>query len=245
MVRDSLSRPILAVFDLDGTLTTRDTSLPFIAFARGRSRLIGSMAAALPFLLADMSVAFKREADAAGRCLERVWGRWEVEFHQRLLRTMFQGMEQEAFLELGRRFAAEVMDAMVSPAGLEQVSWHRAKGHECILVTASIDCYVEPWGRRVGFDKVLGSRMAIDTLARVRGGFEGEPCWGEAKLCRLRDEVGPLDGYTVVVYGNEPGDLALLARADHAVRVSARGSWPRLSAEVRRALMVTDSRGGA
>jgi HAD superfamily phosphoserine phosphatase-like hydrolase len=149
---------------------------------------------------------------------------------------MFQGMEQEAFLELGRRFAAEVMDAMVSPAGLEQVAWHRTRGHECILVTASIDCYVEPWGRRVGFDKVLGSRMEIDALARVRGGFEGEPCWGEAKLRRLRDEVGPLDGYTVVVYGNEPGDLALLARADHAVRVSAGGSWPRLSAEVRRAL---------
>ena len=67
MVRDSLSRPILAVFDVDGTLTTRDTSLPFIAFARGRSRLIGSMAAALPFLLADMSVAFKRETGKSPR----------------------------------------------------------------------------------------------------------------------------------------------------------------------------------
>ena len=236
MVRDSLSRPTLAVFDLDGTLTTRDTSLPFIAFARGRSRLVGSMVAALPFLLADMSVAFKREVGAAGRCLGRVWGRWEVEVHQRLLCTMFQGMEQEVFLELGRSFAAEVMDAMVSPAGLEQVAWHRARGHECILVTASIDCYVEPWGRRVGFDKVLGSRMAIDTLARVRGGFEGEPCWGEAKLRRLRDEVGPLEGYTVVVYGNEPGDLALLSGADHAVLVRAGDSWPRMSAEVRSAL---------
>ena len=214
MVAGSLSRPTLAVFDLDGTLTTRDTSLPFIVFARGRSRLVGSMAAALPFLVLDLSVALKREAGAAGHRLGRVRGRWEVEVHQRLLRAMFEGMEQEAFSELRRRFAAEAMDAMVAPAGLEQVAWHRARGHECILVTASLDCYVEPWGRRVGFDKVLGSRMAFDGLARVRGGFKGEPCWGEAKLRRLRDEVGPLEDYTVVVYGNEPGDLALLARAD-------------------------------
>jgi phosphatidylglycerophosphatase C len=231
-----LSRPTLAVFDLDGTLTTRDTSLPFISFARGRSRLVRSMAAVLPFLVMDLSVAFKREIGVAGHRLGRVWGRREVEFHQRLLRAMFQGMEEEEFLALGRRFAAEAMDAMVSPGGLEQVAWHRARGHECILVTASIDCYVEPWGRRVGFDKVLGSRMAVDALARVQGGFEGEPCWGEAKFRRLRDAVGPLAGYTVVVYGNEPGDLALLARADHAVRVRAGDSWPRLSAEVRSAL---------
>ena len=231
-----MSRPTLAVFDLDGTLTTHDTSLPFIVFARGRSRLVGSMAAVLPFLVMDLSVALKREAGAAGHRLARVRGRWEVEVHQRLLRAMFQGMGREKFFELGRHFAAEVMDTMVSPAGLEQVAWHRARGHECILVTASIDCYAEPWGRRVGFDRVLGSRMAIDGSARVRGSFEGEPCWGEAKLRRLRDEVGPLEAYTVVVYGNEPGDLALLARADHAVRVRAGESWPRLSAEVRRAL---------
>ena len=55
------------------------------------------------------------------------------------------------------------------------------------------------WSRRVGFQKVLASRMAVDGLARVRGGFEGEPCWGEAKLQRLREAVGPLDEYTVVV----------------------------------------------
>ena len=231
-----MSRPTLAVFDLDGTLTTRDTSLPFIAFARGRSRLIRSMAAVLPFLPLDLLVACRREAGAGRRRLGRVRGRWELEAHQRLLRAMFQGMGREEFLELGRHFAAEVMDEMVSPAGLEQVAWHRARGHECILVTASIDCYVEPWGRRVGFDKVLGSRMAIDGLARVRGDLEGEPCWGEAKLLRLSDEVGPLERYTVVVYGNEPSDMALLERADHAVRVRAGASWPRLSAEVRRAL---------
>ena len=198
--------------------------------------MFGSMAAALLFLPLDLLVAFKQEVGADGRRLGRVLGRWEVEAHQRLLRALFSGMERDEYLEIGRHFAAENMDEMVSPDGLEQVSWHKERGHECILVTASIDCYVEPWGRRVGFDRVLGSRMAIDGEAKLLGDLEGEPCWGDGKVRRLRDEVGPLEDYTVVVYGNEPSDLALLARADHAVRVRAGDSWPLLSADVRRAL---------
>ena len=120
MVEDSPSRPTLAVFDLDGTLTTRDTSLPFILFAVGRSRLVGSMVAALPFLLVDMMVTLKREVRAEDHHKGSVRGRWEVEVHQRLLRATFKGMEREAFLELGRRFASEAMDAMVSPGRLSE-----------------------------------------------------------------------------------------------------------------------------
>jgi phosphatidylglycerophosphatase C len=228
-------RPVLAVFDFDGTLTTRDSSLPFLAFAAGRARLAASLVLRGPLLLADLTLAVGRSrASADGWSLLRE--RWELAVHGRLLGALFRGRTEADLRELGRRFAAEALDAMVAPAALAQVAWHRSRGHRCVLVTGSLDTYMEPWGLRAGFERVLASRVAHDLERVVVGGFEGEPCWGDAKLARLREAVGPLEDYTVVVYGNEPADRQLLDAADLPVPVRPGDSWTRLAASVRQAL---------
>jgi HAD superfamily hydrolase (TIGR01490 family) len=228
-------RPVLAVFDFDGTLTTRDTSLPFLEFAVGRPRLAASLLLGGPRFLADLTIALVRAAGAGGGWPTRR-ARWELDVHDRLLAALFRGRTEAELDELGRRFATDALDAMVEPDALAHVGWHRSRGHRCVLVTGSLETYMEPWGRRVGFDRVLGSRLARDRERRVAGGFDGEPCWGDAKLARLREAVGSLERYTVVVYGNEPGDRALLDAADHPVRVRPGDSWTRLAAGVREAL---------
>jgi phosphatidylglycerophosphatase C len=228
-------RPVLAVFDFDRTLTTRDTSLSFLAFAAGRVRLAASLLLTGPVLLADLTVALAR-AGAAAPGWPTLRDRWELGVHDRLLRALFRGRSEAELAELGRRFADEALDAMVAPEALAQVGWHRARGDRCVLVTGSLETYMEPWGRRVGFERVVASRIARDGARVVVGGFDGEPCWGDAKLARLREVMGPLDRYTVVVYGNEPGDQALLDAADHAVPVRPGDSWERLAAGVREAL---------
>jgi phosphatidylglycerophosphatase C len=228
-------RPVLAVFDFDGTLTTRDTSLPFLEFAVGRPRLAVSLLLGGPRFLAELTIALLRaRRSRPGWPVLR--GRWELDVHDRLLAALFRGRTEAELNDLGRRFAADALDAMVTPDALAHVAWHRARGHRCVLVTGSLETYMEPWGRRAGFDRVLGSRLARDGERRVAGGFDGEPCWGDAKLARLREAMGPLEGYTVVVYGNEPGDRALLDAADHAVRVRPGDSWVQLAAGVREAL---------
>ena len=223
------------MFDFDGTLTARDTSLPFLAFAAGRARLTASLVLGMPFFVADLTVALGQAALRRGG--DAVRGPWELAVHGRLLRALLDGKAREDISELGRRFA-EGLDAMITPLALEQLAWHRLHGHECVLVTASLDSYADPWGRRVGFHHVLASRLAHggDGSDTVHGGFDGEPCRGEAKVHQLREAVGPLDRYTVVVYGNELADRALLDAADHPVRVRDRASWARLSAEVRATL---------
>jgi HAD superfamily hydrolase (TIGR01490 family) len=229
-------RPILAVFDFDGTLTTRDTSLPFLAFAAGRARLTAAMMLRGPVFLAGLTLARAR-AGAPAPGWPALRDRWELSVHDRLLRALFHGRSAAELDELGRRFADEALDAMVAPEALAQVAWHRARLHRCVLVTGSLETYMEPWGLRAGFERVLASRLARDRARRtVVGGFDGEPCWGDAKLARLREAVGSLDRYTLVVYGNEPGDRALLDVADHAVRVRPGESWARLAAGVRDAL---------
>lgn len=231
----SRGRPILAVFDFDGTLTERDSSLPFLAFAAGSGRLAASVFLQGPFLLLADAAAALAGALRAHDGPPALRDRWELAVHRRLLRTLFRGRSRAELRELGRRFA-EALDVMVAPEALAQVAWHRARGDRCVLVTGSLDTYMEPWGARVGFERVLATRLAHDGAETVLGGFDGAPCWGEAKVARLREAVGELGDYTLVVYGNEPSDRPLLDAADHAVRIRPGASWAPLAARVREVL---------
>lgn len=227
-------RPTLAVFDFDGTLTTSDSSLPFMVFARGAARVARSIMTRLPFLAADLAAATVHEARTSERV--SVAGRWGQTVHERLFRANFRGMSRADFRELGRRFADEALDRMIAPGALDHVAWHRSRGHECVLVTGSLDCYTEPWGHRLGFRKVVATRVAFDSRGRVSGSFEGASCWGHAKPVRLREVAGPLEGYGLVVYGNEPADHALLSLADHPFPVREGQSWAEIGARAKAAL---------
>jgi phosphatidylglycerophosphatase C len=225
-------RPTLAVFDFDGTLTTYDSSLPFIDFARGRARLVRSLALNLPGLAFDVVAAAAGEARAGDRRIS-VRGRWGQRAHERLLRATFQGMPRGEFLAIGRRFAEEGIEKMLAPGALDQVAWHRGRGHECVLITGSLECYMEPWGRAAGFRKVIATRLTYDDAERVEGKFDGGSCWGHAKIVRLIEAVGPLEDYTLVMYGNEPADGPLLRLADHPIPVREGEAWTEIGARAR------------
>lgn len=226
----SESRPTLAVFDFDGTLTTVDSSVPFIEFVRGRARVRRSLALGAPGFAMDLVAALVGEL-RAGPDRVSVHARFGQHAHERLLLGHFGGIDPTALADAGRRFAADdALRSIVAPGALEQVAWHRERGHACVLVTASIEAYTVPWGKAEGFAAVIASRLARD------GSFAGGPCWGAAKVPRLIHAVGPLQDHRVVVYGNHPDDRALLAVADLPVTVRAGGDWHAIGERVRAAL---------
>jgi phosphatidylglycerophosphatase C len=185
----------VAVFDFDGTLTRRDTLLPFMRRTRGASRT--SMA-----LLAT-SLRMVRDRDGAKEA-----------FLERLLAG--QGVE-------GLRAAADVFADVVITRGLntpvlERVRSHHSEGHELVIVTASPELYVRPIGERLGFDTILGTRLETDGNGRLTGRLQGRNCRGPEKVERLRAWLGPGDA-TVYAYGDSSGDRQLWEFADHAYRV--------------------------
>jgi hypothetical protein len=106
------------VFDFDRTLTTRDTSLSFLAFAAGRARLAASLVLGGPLFLMDLTAALAR---GSGPVAGSFRDRFELGVHDRLLRARsFRGRSAAELDELGRRFAAEALDTMVEPDALAQ-----------------------------------------------------------------------------------------------------------------------------
>lgn len=217
------ARPVVAVFDFDGTLTRRDTSLPFVFFVLGRVKTWLTIIRLVPLFGLDLLYAFRdeRPPSRAGQRepLGGVGGRWETSAHERLVRHCFAGMTADRLRGLGKRFMAVEGVHLIRKAGLRRLAWHKQQGHRCILISAAIDVYLDPWAIDAGFDDVLGTQLELDDEGVFTGRFAVEPCWGRAKLRRLESVLGSLSDYTVFAYGNGRGDKDLLAVADHGFLV--------------------------
>lgn len=194
----------VAAFDLDGTLTRRDTLLPFLRQACGGSRTSRALLAKSLVLARSLRGGASRDAAKAA-----------------VLAHLLRGEDRARLEEAAEAFADAVVGAHLRPLVRERVDWHRRAGHELVVVSASPELYVAPLGRRLGFDAVLGTRLEVGPDGRLTGRIDGCNCRGQEKVERLRAWIGSRPAF-LYAYGDSAGDRELLATADVAVRVSRR-----------------------
>lgn len=189
-------RRVVAVFDFDGTISERDTLVPFLVLAFGRVR-VGATFAAL-----------------AGTGLGYLLRRVPIdEFKRRVLRRLVAGASAQRLRALGPVHARALVPRL-RPGALERIEWHRAQGHRLVLASSTLDLYLAHVGAQLGFDDVLCSRLESRDEA-FSGELEGADCTGPEKLRRLTALLGDLRAHELHVYGDSGGDRELLAVAEH------------------------------
>src|SRR5262245_27699790 len=133
----------IAAFDFDGTLTRRDTVLPFLVRTFG-ARRVGRAAS--------------RVAPTAARArlglLEGALHHRDV-VKERLLHVLFHGEDPARIADAGRSFA-ETLPGRLQRETMRKVDWHRNRGHELVIVSASLLAYLEPFAADYRFDHVIG-----------------------------------------------------------------------------------------
>jgi HAD superfamily hydrolase (TIGR01490 family) len=187
---------IVAAFDFDGTITTKDTFLPFLIRAFGRVRVY--------------AVLLRLGGEAL-----KVWlGRSNRDiFKVRLLRGLFVGASVAELMNIGIEHAKFIMP-WCRPGALERIRWHKAQGHRLVMVSASLNFYLEAVAAQLGFEDVLCTEMAA--LEGVCSGeLHGENCRAAEKVRRLQVLLGALEGYEIYAYGDSDGDAEMLSIADH------------------------------
>jgi phosphatidylglycerophosphatase C len=190
-------RPI-AVFDFDHTLTDRDSLLPFLFDMRGFRKTILHLAALTPSFLRYLLGNISRQS-----------------IKEKILTRFLGGVLFTELQSFGQHYADHRLDHFLKPQALQRLVWHQAQGHRCILVSASVEVYLKPWGIRHGFEEVLASRLELSSTGNVTGRLIGLNCWGPEKKRRLLNYLGTADQGTLYVYGDSRGDHDLLAIADH------------------------------
>lgn len=192
----------VAAFDFDGTVSKRDTLVPFMARVAGLPR---------------SAVAASAAAWSAVRGHLDWRDRDDVKVH--MIRRLLTGRPEADLLVAGERYARSLLAGGLRPGVVEVLHRHVAAGHETLFVSASLVYYLDPLAATFGLAGVIAVEPEVrdgvltGEMARpnVRAGEKG---------VRLRDWLGapssgPLDGVELWAYGNSSGDLALLELADH------------------------------
>jgi phosphatidylglycerophosphatase C len=203
--RRGRSHPGVAAFDFDGTLSSRDNFTPFLRRVAGNR----TVARAMAVNAARLATPSRERSRDALKSL--------------VLRDLFTGYDAAALDEIGRGFAFEIVQRHLRADMVQRADWHRTQGHELVIVSASLGVYLRPIAEQLRFDAVLCTELEIGADGVLTGRMSGANVRGLEKARRL-DRF--LDGASTSVwaYGDSSGDRELWARADHAVRVSRRGT---------------------
>ena len=191
------ARSIVAAFDFDGTITTRDTFVPFLFFAFGRRRVIAAFLG-----LAWEALFVVLGLSSRDRLKEKIVNR------------LFSG-ESALRLQTAGVDHAQRVQSWIRPAASCRIHWHKERGHRLVMVSASLDLYLEDVADALGFDDLLCTRPSV-TQNAFDGFLTGGNCRGPEKVRRLQVLLGNLKDHDLYAYGDSEGDREMLAAADHA-----------------------------
>ena len=141
--------PVVAAFDVDGTLTTGDCVTPFLRRAAGR-RLWTTL------LRHPLALA----ASAARRDRDRL---------KEIACSALRGIESTEIEHIGAAFAREVGAGRLRDDTVARLRRHRELGHTVVLASASLDPYLVPLGRSLGVDGVVCTVLERGRDGRLSG----------------------------------------------------------------------------
>lgn len=186
-------------FDFDGTLTTSDTLLEFIKYAKGRGRFL------MVFLMySPLLVMMKLH----------LYPNWKAK--QQIFAHLFAGMRIEKFDALCRDFAEESQH-LLRPKGITLMHEALVAGAQVFIVSASIDNWVRPFFdiRNLKGVQVLGTQIEVED-GKLTGRFKSNNCYGKEKVHRIAEALKSFERseYEIEAFGDSRGDKEMLAFAD-------------------------------
>jgi HAD superfamily hydrolase (TIGR01490 family) len=212
----------LAVFDLDGTVTRRDTFVPYLRGWLRRNPAHRRRWATLVSVIRYLLTGGDR-------------GRLKSD----LLRAAMGGAAQTEVDDWSDAFVRGLDDASLCPGALAAIALHRAAGDRLVLLSASVDLYVPRIGLRLGFDESICTGVAWRD-GRLDGSLTTPNRRGVEKRRCIETLRRRFPGAEIAAYGNSGSDLAHLAAVDLPVLVN--GGWRTARAARRQGMRVEDWR---
>ncbi|MGH8997356.1 MAG: haloacid dehalogenase-like hydrolase, partial [Acidimicrobiales bacterium] len=124
---ESPDPPTVAAFDFDGTVTRGASTVAFLIAVRGLVPVAAALVATLPQLV--------RAAILSGTAAD--------EYKEKLFVRLLRGLTDDELHRKGRSFASNHLRLRLRPEVRRRIEWHRDRGHRVVLVSASVEHYIE------------------------------------------------------------------------------------------------------
>jgi phosphatidylglycerophosphatase C len=197
----------LALFDFDGTITTTDTWTPFVRMAAKPERMRFRR-----LLLLPVAIGYRARIVSASR------GR------QIVMRVAFKGDDPGRLRRLGAEYAANLLPNSIRPEALDAISRHRERGDDIVVVSAAIECYLEPWCAAHGL-RVICTTME-ERAGQLTGRYVDGDCSGAEKARRVRARYDLSRYAEIYAYGDTREDRQMLELAGRKFyRWKEIGAW--------------------
>ena len=185
----------LALFDFDGTITNQDAYTEFLFFATPKPRLIiGGVIASPVILLYKLGLL---RASKTRPILSKI-AFWQRSIHQ---------VEVQA-----KRFVSDYLPQVMRANALAKIEWHKQRGDEIYVVSASLSPYLDIWCQQQGI-KVVCSRLS-QRNQRYTGYYLNGDCSLDNKVRLLKEQLDISQYSKIYAYGDTYEDLPMLDIAD-------------------------------
>ena len=181
----------LALFDFDGTITSKDTLFDIAKFSTTAFNYWIKILLMIPFFVLMKSSLLPKQKGK------------EI-----FLTLFFSGLPEKEFNSLCAKYCAERLSEIIRPKALQQIGEYRNSDTDLYIVSASPKNWIEPWANPLGI-KVLSTELEIQNN-KITGKILGENCNGKEKVNRIKKAI-KLETYDeIFVYGDTKGDFPML-----------------------------------
>ena len=184
----------IAFFDFDGTITTSDTMLELIKFAKGKPAYYLGMIILSPYL-----IALKCGLVTATAAKEK------------LLSLFFGKIPLNEFNNTCTEFSDKILPGLIRRAALNKIKEHQDNNDEVVVVCASAENWISQWCLRNNIN-YLATRLEVIN-GKLSGKLSGPNCNGEEKAIKIRSAYDLSQYDEIYAYGDSSGDKAMLGLA--------------------------------
>ncbi|MDQ9022242.1 HAD-IB family hydrolase [Acinetobacter sichuanensis] len=201
----------LALFDFDGTLCKKDSFTGFIFYALSKRHIVKQGIKILPWIQAYYLKVYPADA-----------------MRPKLFKAMFKDADADEILELAEEYSTRLM-AQLDPAIYQQLLIHQENGDDVVLVSASIDIYLEAICQILNIDLICTGTEIKNGL--FTGSYSTLDCSCDQKRLRVLEKYDLNQYNKIYAYGNSEEDLDMLSLADFKYMVGVNSKLPYIKEE--------------
>ncbi|CAG2087312.1 HAD family hydrolase [Xanthomonas euroxanthea] len=183
----------LALFDFDHTITTCDSYARFLRKVATPAQLATAKWQVGPWVL-----GYRLGMVSAAALRARV------------TRIVFSDRRLDEVAAHGADFARTALPGVLRAEVMQRIDWHQAQGHEVVLVSASLDLYLQPWCAQHDLSLICNK---LEHHAGVLSGRYADGDCGPRKAAQIRLRYDLSQYECVHAYGDSREDKPMLALA--------------------------------